>query len=161
MQIVWTYGLSYRSMSRPRPVKKSRSANSVLQRERDAKCAATCGAGQRNRAGRKFARVWPDTRDCRRDIARYMPTRSGSARRAEDAAQSRRATERAAHRRGRDALCTAKEREKGTGGREEIKKRREDIASIFFFLLPRLSCMRLDCPSLPRRSRESSCNADN
>lgn len=131
------HGHLYWSMLGEAQLEKSRSVNSALQRERDAECiAATCGAGQRDagRAGRKFAFSCLAGHDCRRDIARYMPTRfgrRGAARRAEDAVQSCRARARGASPRARCIVPHADEREERERGSEKMEERkREDTATI-------------------------------
>lgn len=104
------------------------------------------------RAGRKFAFSCSAGHDCWRDIARYMPTRSGR--------RGARKTRLKAAACGRDrasgasprARCIVpyagerkKEREKGEAGEKRGKETIPPASNLLFYLVTRLSCMRLDC----------------
>lgn len=134
-------------------VAQTACCNANVMRDAPPRAVRADGAGQE---GSSPSRVWPDTRDCRRDIARYMPTRSGRRGRCSSKPPRARASERRIATGAMHCIsCTAKEREKGEGGnkKEEREKEKTSPASRLLFLSSRAFVHATRLPLLCRGSR--------
>lgn len=130
---------------------KSRSANSASQRERDAppRAVRANGTGRKEVRLLVFGRTRATAGEISRDICLHAPRgRRGSKRpRARDRASGAPLAAGTMH-----CISRRRERERERGRIREEKKGRHRQHLVFSFscLVARLSCMRLDCPSLLR-----------